>query len=82
MRVSGGHSTALQGGPGAAGMRRPACCLMEYLNRLRAWHAYWIDRLAQWITPEDIRKSDKACTDISAEINREQDRIASQRKPK
>ena len=39
-------------------------------------------RLAQWITPEDIRKSDKACTDISAEINREQDRIASQRKPK
>ena len=52
-------------------MRRPACCLMEYLNRLRAWHAYWIDRLAQWITPEDIRKSDKACTDISAEINRD-----------
>ena len=42
-RVSGAYSTALQGGPGAAGMRRPACCLMDYLNRLRALYARWID---------------------------------------
>ena len=76
------YSTALQGGPGAAGMRRPACRLMGYLDRLRAWHAHWIDRLAQWITPEDIIKSDKACSDTSSEVNREQDRIASERKPK
>ena len=26
MRVSGGYSTALQGGPGANSKRRPACC--------------------------------------------------------
>ena len=55
--MSGGYSTALQGGPGAAGMRRPACGLMDYLNRLRALYARWIDWLELWLTPRSLREA-------------------------
>ena len=54
------YSTALQGGPGAAGMRRPACCLMDYL---RALFTRWIDWLERRLMPKSLREDDQTKSD-------------------
>jgi hypothetical protein len=44
---------------------------LEYLHKL---HALYIQRLAWWRSPEDIRELSDQCTIISKEIAREVDK--------